>query len=67
MRFFTLASLSFLAILASAPKTRAATTSELLGDLAKLPPCVVRLTVERPEHWIQLTVMPDYLHNVGIA
>ena len=69
MRFFTLASLSFLTLLASAQtsKTDAPTTNELLADLSKLPTCVVSMTAKSPIHWTQLTAIPDHMHNAIIA
>ena len=69
MRFFTLASLSFLAVLVSAQtsKTDAATTNELLAELTKLPTCVVRIAAESAVHWIRLTGAADHMHNVIIT
>jgi hypothetical protein len=54
MRFFTIASLSSLALLVSAQTSEinATTTNELLGELTKLPTCVVRMKIESLIRWI---------------
>lgn len=61
MRFFTFASLSFLVLLVSAQTSGTGNPGldGLLADLAKLPSCVVRITIKNSAFWTQLTAMLD--------
>jgi hypothetical protein len=65
MRFSTLASLSFLTVLASAQTstTDVSTSNDLLAEFAKLPTCVVRMTIVGLFHCTQLTPTLDQVHN----
>jgi 4-hydroxy-3-methylbut-2-en-1-yl diphosphate synthase IspG/GcpE len=69
MRLATLAvlSLSVLLVSAQTSTTDASSTSELLAEIAKLPTCVVRTTIENRNHRTQLTAISDHLHSKGSA
>jgi hypothetical protein len=57
MRFFTLARLSFLAVLVSAQasNTDASTSNDLLAEFQKLPTCAVRIENASFVRYAQLT------------
>jgi hypothetical protein len=65
MRFFTLASLSFLAVLASAQtsKTDVPSSNDLLAEFARLPTCVVSMKIAGLFHYTHLTPTLDQVHN----
>jgi len=68
MRFFTLASLAFLAVLISAQTTKqdTSTNNDLLAEAAKLPTCVVRIMIAGPVNCAQLT-QKDLLYQEILA